>query len=157
MRIRRFDRARDEGFLRSCVMELQEIERVFDARLPPAPDMVDAYCDTLLARCIDWRGTIFIAEADDRPLGLLVIFLQVPEQEADEPPGTYASISDLVIVREARGHGVGAVLLRHAEDIATRAGADVLRLEVMAGNEPALAFYARLGWRARLVQMEKRL
>jgi hypothetical protein len=37
------------------------------------------------------------------------------------------------------------------------AGAEVLRLEVMAGNSPARRFHEHRGWQERVVQLEKRL
>lgn len=51
MQIREFDAARDAAFIRHCVIEIQEIERSIDPRLPSGRAMADAYCRTLLERC----------------------------------------------------------------------------------------------------------
>lgn len=156
MRIRKFDLDSDRGFLRRCVVELQETERRCDPRLPSGAAMVEPYCARLLERCREWCGVLFVAEVE-QPAGLLSLFLQVPETEPDEPGGSYALISDLVVLPQARGRGIGAALLAHAETYAQAAGAEVLRLEVMAGNRTARQFYGRYDWRERLVQLEKPL
>jgi GNAT superfamily N-acetyltransferase len=157
MRIRTFESGTDLAFLRRCVVELQTIEHGYDPRLPSGPAMVDAYCAELQARSRAWRGAFFVAMDEDQPVGLLTLFLAVPRTEPDEPPGSYALISDLVVVEEARGRGVGAALVARAEAEAAAAGVEVLRLEVMAGNEGARRFYQRRGWKERVVQLEKPL
>lgn len=157
MRIRELDPGHDLAFLRRCVVELQEIERGCDPRLPSGLDMVEAYCTALLRRCREWRGVLLVAEDGDGPVGLLSMFLQVPQTEPDEPAGRYALISDLVVLPEGRGRGIGAALLARAEERAEAAGAGVLRLEVMAENREARRFYRRHGWQDRVVQLEKQL
>jgi ribosomal protein S18 acetylase RimI-like enzyme len=156
MRIRELDE-KDRAFLRRCVMDLQEIERALDPRLPAGEEMVDAYCADLLARRRAWNGVIFVAEEHGVPAALLAIYLHVPETEADEPKGPRAVITDLFVVPEARGRGVGSALLEHGVVHAREAGAPVLRLEVMAANAAARRFYARHGWVERVIQLEKAL
>lgn len=68
MRIRELDLERDLTFLRRCVIELQEIERGCDPRLPAGLAMVDAYCATLLERCREWSGVLLVADALYGPL-----------------------------------------------------------------------------------------
>jgi GNAT superfamily N-acetyltransferase len=157
MRIREFNAARDLAFLRTCVIEIQEIERSIDSRLPSGRAMVEAYCRTLLERCAGWRGVLFIAEEANRPVGLLSIFLEVPQTEPDEPAANYALISDLVVLQAARGKGIGSALLLHGEEHARASGAEVLRMEVMAENSVARRFYDRRGWKDRVIQLEKPL
>src|SRR5690606_33715699 len=69
MFIRNFDPVADRAFLRSCVIELQAVERRFDARLPAGEQIVDAYCDLLLERCRSWDGTILVADDAGTPVG----------------------------------------------------------------------------------------
>jgi GNAT superfamily N-acetyltransferase len=65
-------------------------------------------------------------------------------------------LEDLWLAADARGRGVGAVLLEHAErDIAAR-GHAIATLRVIAGNRRAQAFYVRHGWqRSRQYRHEK--
>ena len=75
--------------------------------------------------------SITVAVADARILG----FVTVHHDEVEQ----------LFVAREARGTGVAAVLLRHAEGvIALRA--DVAWLAVANGNARARRFYERQGW-----------
>ncbi len=46
----------------------------------------------------------------------------------------------------ARGHGIGSRLIAAVEARAREAGAAVLRLAVLSGNEPAIALYRRHGF-----------
>jgi ribosomal protein S18 acetylase RimI-like enzyme len=158
MLIRPFRREIDEPLVRACVAELQAVERELDARLPRPDGMVDAYVELLLRRCAEWDGCILVAEAEDgAPVGMATVYAHVPATEPDEPAGTFALLNDLVVLPHGRRRGAAQALLLAAEAFATRRGAPVLRLEVMAGNEPAFAFYRRAGFRERLVQMEKPL
>lgn len=55
-----------------------------------------------------------------------------------------ARLYSLATAPEARGAGVGSVLVADAENVARERGCDRLRLEVRAGNAPAIALYRRL-------------
>ena len=61
------------------------------------------------------------------------------------PAAPVGVIHDFVVAASARRRGVGSALLRSTRaELATR-GASALRLNVVEGNEDALAFYARRG------------
>jgi ribosomal protein S18 acetylase RimI-like enzyme len=63
-----------------------------------------------------------------------------------------AWIEDLVVDASARHGGVGSALLEAVSARARSLGATRLQLVADRANAPALAFYARMGWRAtRLV------
>jgi len=56
-------------------------------------------------------------------------------------------VSDLWVAEDCRGAGLGRRLLATAAKVAAAEwGAGFLRLSVRAGNDPARAFYARLGF-----------
>lgn len=60
-------------------------------------------------------------------------------------PGIY--LEDLYVRPEQRGAGVGRALMRHLARLAERRGCRRLEWSVLDWNEPALAFYHRLGAR----------
>ncbi|MEU6340377.1 GNAT family N-acetyltransferase [Streptomyces sp. NPDC046977] len=62
-----------------------------------------------------------------------------------EHPGTTELIS-MWVARDARGHGVGDLLIRAVETWAAGTGAALLTLAVADGNEPAAALYRRNGF-----------
>ncbi|NES29921.1 GNAT family N-acetyltransferase [Micromonospora terminaliae] len=61
--------------------------------------------------------------------------------------GTAWSIGDLYVAPSARRNGVARALLRHVVDEARAAGAHRVSLRTEAGNIPARALYAAVGFR----------
>jgi ribosomal protein S18 acetylase RimI-like enzyme len=59
----------------------------------------------------------------------------------DDPPGTYALVTDLVVLSSHRGRGIGQQLLGRAEAFVRSAGAAELRIGVLANNITARRFY----------------
>lgn len=78
-------------------------------------------------------GSMWVAEADGQPVGFVVV-------QGDE-------VEQIFVDRGARGTGVAGLLLRKAEDEIRDAGHRRAWLAVVAGNQRARSFYARLGWR----------
>lgn len=58
-----------------------------------------------------------------------------------------ARLYSIAVANEARGQGIGELLIRAAEDEARRRGYLFMRLEVRADNASAAALYQRLGYR----------
>jgi putative acetyltransferase len=77
--------------------------------------------------------SMWVAESDGQPVGFIVV-------KDDE-------VEQLFVDRAARGTGVAATLLRKGEAEIRSAGHRRAWLAVVAGNQRARAFYARLGWR----------
>jgi len=155
--IRELDRARDAAALRALYVELQDGARRLDPAEPPGDAVADAYLPLLFARCADWRGRIFVAEADGRVAGFVAVLARWPQEEPDEPYASFAYVSDLVVLPEARRAGLGRALLARAEAFAREEGAAVLRIDVMAENAGARSLYARFGFRERTLELEKLL
>lgn len=153
--IREYRRA-DALALRQCVVELQECERVLDSRLRPGETMADAYCDRLHARCVEADGKLFVAEQDGAVVGFVAVLSLEAFTELDEPPGTYAFISDLVVLSPYRGRGIGRQLLQRAEAFAREADARELRIGVLAENLGARRLYLASGFLPHLEIFVKR-
>jgi putative acetyltransferase len=75
----------------------------------------------------------WVADARGQAIGFVV----VKEDEVEQ----------IYVDRAARGTGAAAMLLQRAEAEIRRAGHRRAWLAVVAGNQRARAFYARLGWR----------
>jgi GNAT superfamily N-acetyltransferase len=134
-------RPADASAIRGCVVELQDFERAIDSRLRPGETMADAYLDRLRARCVEAAGRLFVAEQDGSVVGFVSIFSREPFTELDDPPGTYALISDLVVLPPFRGQGIGRQLLERAEAFARESDARELRIGVLAENRVARQIY----------------
>ena len=76
---------------------------------------------------------MWVAESHGRTIGFVVVKVDEVEQ--------------IFVDRAARGTGVAATLLRKAEAEIRGAGHRQAWLAVVAGNQRARSFYARLGWR----------
>jgi uncharacterized protein (TIGR00290 family) len=155
--IRDYDAARDLAAVRACFRELQEFERALEPDLPPGENVTEAYLTLLFERTARQRGRLFVAERGGRVVGFCAVQAAVVEEEPDNPPGSYAFLSDLVVLPEARGTGVGRALLERGEAFARAEGANVLVLTVLARNAAARQLYAEAGFRERYLSLEKRL
>lgn len=72
--------------------------------------------------------------------------------------GAVAVVEDVVVDERWRGHGIGTRLLESVGQWAVERGLRRLQLLADRTNEPALAFYSRLGWQGtRMTAMQKRL
>lgn len=90
------------------------------------------------------RGERLLAVARDarggRLLGTVQILLKQPENQAHR-----ADVAKMLVHPEARRRGIGAQLLRFAEDSARAAGKTLLVLDTATGGD-AERLYERSGW-----------
>lgn len=90
---------------------------------------------------------LLIAERDGETIGYAVL-------RVEEGPPTWdvgkrvAELESLVVLPEARGGGVGRVLVARARELAAEAGAQRMAVAVAHANADALRFYAREGFEA---------
>ncbi len=151
-------RPEDRAAVEACMAELQDFERAIDTWMAEGRVMAGPYVASLLDRCREWGGRIFVAEADG---GRVVGFLSVyPESEAPQyPPETavFAWVSDLAVLPSHRGTGLGRALLEAAEGYAREAGYRSLRLCVLAGNRRAIDVYRAFGLEEYEMILRKKL
>jgi GNAT superfamily N-acetyltransferase len=82
---------------------------------------------------------LVVAEDATGIVGTVQVMLDQPENQPHR-----AGISKMLVHRRARRHGVGAALMRAAEDAARQSGKSLLVLDTASGDAERL--YARLGW-----------
>ena len=90
------------------------------------------------------RTHVLIAYCDDQPAGFALWFHNYSTFLARR--GLY--LEDLFVFPEWRGRGVGRRLLSHLADIAVSRGCGRMEWSVLNWNEPAIAFYRKLGAQA---------
>jgi ribosomal protein S18 acetylase RimI-like enzyme len=83
------------------------------------------------------RMHTLVAERTNRFVGFVTI----------EVNGESAHVSAIAVIRDARGRGIGARLLRAAEKLAQELGARVVVLETGEANLAALDMFVRAGYR----------
>jgi GNAT superfamily N-acetyltransferase len=99
-----------------------------------------------------WRGIADDVAAGKRILlaardgsgGQIVGTVQVVLDQPENQPHR-ADIAKMLVHRSARKRGVGATLMRAAEDAARKAGKTVLVLDTVTGSDGE-RLYSRLGW-----------
>jgi ribosomal protein S18 acetylase RimI-like enzyme len=146
----------DASAVRYCVVELQESERVLDPRLRPGQAIADDYCEQLHAQCREAEGRMFVAEQDGTVVGFVCVLAREPFTDLDDPPGTYAFVTDLIVLPPWRGHGIGRRLLESAETFARNAGAREFRIGVLSRNLTARRLYLANGFEPHLEIFAKR-
>ncbi|ELZ47037.1 GCN5-related N-acetyltransferase [Halorubrum distributum JCM 9100] len=93
-------------------------------------------------------------DREPRPVGFVGFSLERGDYERDAVRGT---VSNLFVLPERRGEGVGAALLDAAERALDEAGADRVALEALADNDRAREFYAEHGYDRHRVELTKSL
>jgi ribosomal protein S18 acetylase RimI-like enzyme len=154
--IREYEPDRDHRGLHECVVQLQEFERALEPLLPPGEEIAEPYLGFLLSRCAEADGRIFVAEIGGKVAGFVSVLARVQSQEVDDP-AEYAYISDVLVLPNHRGKGVGRRLLEHAEGFARKSGARILRVSVLARNRDGYDLYRRLGFSDYQLQLAKPL
>src|SRR5258708_8826647 len=82
---------------------------------------------------------LLVAEDATGIIGTVQVVLDQPENQPHR-----ADVSKMLVHRRARRRGVGAALMRAAEDAARRSGKSLLVLDTASGDAERL--YARVGW-----------
>lgn len=88
------------------------------------------------------RARIFVAEQEDRVVGMLTVQLLISTAEG----GTVGLVEDVVVDEACRAQGIGKALLQHLEMWARQTGLTRLQLLADCNNHSAIAFYEKQGW-----------
>jgi len=89
-------------------------------------------------------GERILLVAQDPSSGMVVGTVQVILRQPENQPHR-ADIAKMLVHSQARRRGVGAALMRAAEDAAAKAGKTVLVLDTVTGGD-AERLYERVGW-----------
>jgi ribosomal protein S18 acetylase RimI-like enzyme len=124
--------------------------------LSPAQEIELAALNAML---VGGLGVLRVAREVGRTVGRALIFGSVTADVerlvlAGSQPGfadrlragDSALLTDLIVVEEARGRGIGTRLVQDALEVARALGSTRLSLEVRRDNLPALRIYRRLGF-----------
>jgi GNAT superfamily N-acetyltransferase len=128
-------RPADAPLIVALVGELADYERLLDhVRITPADLLRDLFGPHVFAEAV-------IARVGTEPVGFALWFHNYSTFEGR--PGLY--LEDLFVRPTFRGHGYGEALLRHLARLAVERGCARFEWSVLDWNEPALAFYRKLG------------
>ncbi len=147
----------DDDALLGLVQELQGHERALEPLMIPEDEIGLEYLARLHAQIKAHGGDILIADDAGKPVGYAALYLNVPSDDEDEVPYTYASVADVSVTASHRRRGLGKRLLAACEAEARKAGAERLRIIVLSQNRGARTLYAAFGFQERVTEMEKAL
>jgi GNAT superfamily N-acetyltransferase len=89
-------------------------------------------------------GERILLVAQDSSSGMIIGTVQVILKQPENQPHR-ADIAKMLVHNQARRRGIGAALMRAAEEAAARAGKTVLVLDTVTGGD-AERLYERVGW-----------
>ncbi|MGI9234771.1 MAG: GNAT family N-acetyltransferase, partial [Woeseiaceae bacterium] len=141
--------------LRECLIELQDFERRIDPRMPSGAEIADPYLADMFTRCEDCGGRVLIAQVAGNVAGYATVLPRVKSEQIEDGNIEYGLISDLVVLENYRGLGLGRKLLEAAELYARSRNVRYLRLGVLAGNPVAEDLYASAGFLPLYIELEK--
>lgn len=101
------------------------------------------------------KGAIFIAEEAGKALGWVLVYRDSNELYVLEEERAIATIRELYVDAQARGRGVGQMLIGACEDWARGQRLKVVMIGVLAGNERALRIYRSAGFSPYALQLRK--
>ncbi|HEX2201981.1 MAG TPA: GNAT family N-acetyltransferase [Longimicrobium sp.] len=108
---------------------------------PLARDAADAFWRRVADGVAAGERILLVAEDGGGAIvGTVQVVLALPENQPHR-----GDLAKMLVHRSARRHGLGAALVRAAEDAAREAGKTLLVLDTVTGSD-AERLYARLGW-----------
>lgn len=113
----------------------------------PDPEAVREHFDARLTEA-DADQVLLVAVVDDRVLGLAEVSLDPPPPAHQILLPVPSAHLHIVVDDQARGRGLGRRLELAAREWAAAHGAPQLIAGIQAGNQTAIAFYDRCGYRA---------
>ena len=110
--------------------------------LPLTRERADAFWQGVAEGVAAGERILLVAQDEEsgQTIGTVQVVLKQPENQPHR-----ADIAKMLVHRQARKRGIGAALMRAAEEAARNAGKTVLVLDTVTGGD-AERLYERVGW-----------
>ena len=99
---------------------------------------------------------LFVAEHDGKIAGLMECVIRHSERQG-RVTRDVLYVETLAVTESMRGQGVGTCLMDYARQLATTRGYVAVELQVNARNAKARAFYEKLGFSEKSINLEMRV
>jgi ribosomal protein S18 acetylase RimI-like enzyme len=136
----------------------EEIDALHRDALPHVfrkPDGPARARDFLLEVLADQNAVIFIAEIEDKVIGLVYAYVRLTREIPIRIPSRVGEVDHLVVKQEYRREGVGKALMERVHQWAAQRNLDRLELSVWNFNLGAQDFYRELGYERAFIRMWK--
>jgi GNAT superfamily N-acetyltransferase len=130
------------GALSAVLIDCVEGGASVSFMLPLTQDRADAFWQGVADGVAAGERILLVAQdpASRMVVGTVQVILKQPENQPHR-----ADIAKMLVHNQARRRGVGAALMRAAEETAAKAGKTVLVLDTVTGGD-AERLYERVGW-----------
>ena len=108
----------------------------------------------LSALLSDEKRPILIAELEGKVAGYAFCILQITKDDPVLCDRKVLYIDDLCVEETLRGHGIATALYQRTLEFARELGCDAVTLNVWCGNDSAMKFYEKSGFKPQKVGME---
>jgi ribosomal protein S18 acetylase RimI-like enzyme len=128
-------------------------------RLRRLPTYGEVYTKSLLSKVRKANGIIYLALDERDVLGCIAGSIEVQREEdvVGECPSVTGRILELVVNGKHRGQDIGLRLMEQMEEYFRVNGCDIVRVECFVPNVGAQAFYDKLHYHDRMIDMVKLL
>ena len=108
-----------------------------EIKLPRSMRVDYPWPESKLAQDWEQRDGVLVALHEDVQVGYLSIVKSIAR--------SFATISDLVVIRRSRRQGIGTALLKAATEWLAQQGVDRMQLEMQSKNHPMISLAKKLG------------
>ena len=148
----------DRDFILQVLTLFQDEERTMHANRRPGAEVAEMYLAEIERDNATHNGTIMIAEHGGAAAGLVACHDdRDDDQTIYDEARDHGYVSDIFVLSDHRGHGVGGALLDAAEAYLAKRGFKRVRLWVLAANHNARAVYEGRGYEPYETIYEKKL
>lgn len=148
--------SRDEQNLRRLAIQNYTEQLQETGSIDPEDPAVCAYLQHIIQIQESGNGVIVLAEQEKKLVGFVCLLGPGGTAADKNSEDAYAYMSDLFVVPEYRGQGVGSLLTKTVEEQARAMGADYVALRIAADNTGSLSFYVKKKYQEKYVVMSKR-
>ncbi len=100
----------------------------------------ESFFDSVLDKVGLGNCILLAAFLDSKLVGTVQVLTAMPPNQPHR-----ADIAKLLVLRSARGQGIGSRLMKHVEEVSSLAGKTLLVLDTATGD-PAEKLYTAMGW-----------
>src|SRR5262249_10188858 len=112
----------DQSAILECFVALQAHERSIEPNRGDPNEVAEPYVQDLLAQCANGNAEILVAEAGVGVVGWVGVVPRHISDDILERDREFAYITDLIVLEDYRGRGIGRRLLAAAEAYAAGRG-----------------------------------
>lgn len=135
----------DVDAVKHCLAELQEFERLIDAKRLQGLHIAHEYLEHLLVLCREEKGKIYVVEINGGVVGMISVVIEHDTRHMRKVR-PFAVISDLMVLPEYRSEGVTKDLLEVAEAYAREKHVLSIQTHILADHKDGANGFLRHGY-----------